>query len=128
MIFKRGLIAIAAAAVLVASPAVSSEKSADVAETAELVRACKSEATKGHFKHVSSQRSEIEAHKQRMSILCDEWNAVTASGQDAVVKKCKSEAAWGARHVHRGGNADRSHMVRLQRLCHQLARRFQKNS
>lgn len=128
MIFKRGFIAVAAAAVLVASPAVSSEKSAVVAETAELVRACKSEATQGHFKHVSSQRSEIEAHKQRMSILCDEWNAETASGQDVVVKKCKSEAAWGARHVHRGGGSDRSHMVRLQRLCDQLARRDQENS
>lgn len=128
MIFKRGIVAVAAAAVLVASPAVSSKKSADVAETVELVRACKSEATKGHFKHISSRRSEIEAHKQRMSILCDEWNAVTASGQDVVVRKCKSEAAWGARHVHRGGSSDRSHMVRLQRLCDQLARRDQENS
>lgn len=128
MIYKRGIIALAVSAVLVAAPAVSSEKSADDAEVADLVRACKLEAKRGHFKHASGQRSAIEAHKRRMSILCDEWSAATVSGQDEVAKKCKSEAAWGARHVHRGDNADRSHMVRLQRLCDQLAHRVEENS
>lgn len=128
MIYKRGIIAVAAAVLLVAAPAVSSEKSADDAEVADLVRACKLEAKRGHFKHASGQRSEIEEHKRRMSNLCDEWSAATASGQDEVVRKCKSEAAWGARHVHRGGNADRSHMVRLQLLCDQLVHRDQENS
>lgn len=116
------------AGVLVATPDISSERAADVSEVADLARACKLEAKRGHFKHASSQRSEIEAHKRRMSILCDALSVATANGQDGVVRKCKSEAAWGARHVHRGGNADRSHMLRLQRLCDKLAYRDQESS
>lgn len=128
MKYRISIIAVTLGTVLAAAPAFGVEKSTNELDTAELVHMCKLEAVRGHFKHTSGQRSEIEAHRRRMSALCDELSADHKKDPNEFLQICRKEAAWGARHVHRGSNSDRSHVVRLQRLCGKLAQSGQENS
>lgn len=88
---------------------------------AELVQACRAEAVRGHLRHLGTQRLAIDAHKTRMIDLCNRLQVAGAADRDSLLRDCMSEAAWGALHVHRGGNHDRSHMIRQRLLCENLA-------
>lgn len=81
----------------------------------ELVQACKAEAAQGHLRHLTTQKHAIDEHKQRMIDHCQNAQTVAEVDREKALRGCRKEAAWGAR------SHDRTHMLRLQRLCEKLA-------
>lgn len=90
---------------------------------AELVAACKQEAKRGHYRQLHSRI--VLEHKQRMLLVCDRlrFEPATEGERAAVLTACLAEASRGPINVNRRGGADRSHVVRLKRMCRALAER-----
>jgi len=109
-----------AAAIALATVAAPDTVAAEELATVKLIRECKVEAASSHLRHATTRRALILAHKARMKSLCDEW-ALPAADQVDLLGRCRAEAAVEARHIHRGGNYDRGHMIRQTRLCDDLA-------
>lgn len=105
------------AAVFLAALALSGEA---FAKEGTHAAACQAEANAGYaraWRLEPSLRPAIADHRARMSAAC----ARVAAEKAAALNACLAEAARGPRHVQRGRNADRDHIVRQKTLCRQLA-------